>query len=129
MCNLQYTQIEIDMKKLIAIVAIATCCFGMAKAQTVNGVKLNELNAAYIELREVKPFLSKKVWIRLEFGQKVLDNHKNAYIKDDNDQPLAYNSALDCVNKMMEYGYELFQGYYFKTDEDHHQKIYILKRK
>jgi len=119
------------MKKLIVSTALTVCCFWLSsvKAQTVNNVRLSELKAEYIEIRAIKRALSEKIWISLEYGQKVLDLNLNTYIKDDNRKELEFNSALDCVNKLKAYGYELFQVYTSVDEGLTNRKFYVLKRK
>lgn len=114
------------MKRLIFLMAIAIGMAFNGQAQTVNGVKLSELKAPYIELKEIKKVFSDKRWIRLEYGQKIREED-DAYIKDDNGKELEYNSVLDCVNKMKAYGYELFQVYVLVGD-DASYKYYVLKK-
>ncbi|WP_316826635.1 hypothetical protein [Pedobacter miscanthi] len=117
------------MKKLILAVAIATC-FGLsnAKAQNVNGMKLTDIHVDYIQVRAEKSLLANKQWIVLEYGQKKGD-YSELYIRDDNDKKLEFNSAIDCVNKMKSYGYELFSVYTEQIDKDTNRPVYVLKRK
>jgi hypothetical protein len=116
------------MKKLILSVALAIGCFAYeAKSQTVNGIRLTEIKADYIEIRVVKKSFSEKVFISLEYGQKVFDLNANTYIKDDNRKDLEFNSLIDAVNKLKSYGYELFQVYTIQDDSTNNRR-YVLKR-
>jgi len=119
------------MKNLIILLAITASCFSLqqARAQMVNGVKLSEINADYLEITAIKRTFSDKIWISLEYGQKVWDLNQNTYIRDDNKKEMEFNSALDCVNKMKSYGYELFQVYSVKYEQANGLKYYVLKRK
>jgi len=119
------------MKKLIVSTALAVCCFGVSsvKAQTVNNVRLSELKAEYIELRAIGRAFTDKIIISLEYGQKVIDLSLNTFVKDDNRKNLEFNSALDGVNKIKNYGYELFQVYTTQEGNKTADKIYVLKRK
>lgn len=118
------------MKRLIIFSAIAAClAFSEVKAQTVNGVRLSEIRSEYIEVSEFKRYLSDKIFIKLEYGQKILDFRANALIKDDDGKDLEFNSLIDCVNKLKSYGYELFEAYTQKFEESNAIKIYILKKK
>lgn len=118
------------MKKTIILSAIAVCLsIFKANAQTVNGVRLSEIRADYIEISEFKPLLSDKILISLEYGQKVFDVRKNALIKDDDDVNLEFNSLVDCLNKLKNYGYELFEAYSLKQEDKDAVKIYILKKR
>lgn len=117
------------MKKLW-ITAAAAACFALsaAKAQTVNGIRLTELKADYIEVSAVSSTFEDKLWIKLEYGQKV-SALNDACIKDDNGKRLEFNSAIDGVNKLKNYGYELFNIYTRQIDKDSNNPIYVLKRK
>lgn len=130
MRNLLYTQKPKRMKKLIVFSAIAAClAFSKVKAQTVNGVRLSEIRAEYIEISEFKRYLSDKIFIHLEYGQKIDDARANAVIKDDDGKDLEFNSLIDCINKLKSYGYELFEAYALKHEERSAVKYYILKKK
>lgn len=105
-------------------------CFALfnANAQTVKGIRLSEIRSDYIEIKAVNRVFSEKIWISLEYGQKVVNENADTYIKDDNNKELVFNSVIDCVNKMKSYGYELFQVYVVKAGEANPAKIYVLKR-
>jgi hypothetical protein len=117
------------MKKLI-LAAAFVACFGLsnAKAQNVNGVKLTDIHADYIQVRAAKSFLADRQWIALEYGQKV-DDYSEMYIRDDHGKKLEFNSAIDAVNKMKAYGYELFSLYTEQVSSDSNRPVYVLKRK
>lgn len=118
------------MKKLILFSAIAAClAFSEVKAQTVNGVRLSEIRAEYIEISEFRRYLGEKIFISLDYGQKVEFPRTDAVIKDDDGKDLEFNSLIDCLNKLRSYGYELFQAYILKYDEGNPVKYYILKKK
>lgn len=117
------------MKKLLIFSAIAGCLsFYEAKAQTVNGLRLSDLKSPYIEIKEFRPLLNDKVFISLEYGQKITDERTNALIKDDNGKNLEFNSIVDCLNKLRGYGYELFHAYSRSKEATNADKIYVLKK-
>ena len=125
-----YTQKPKRMKKLIVFSAIAVClAFTEVKAQTVNGVRLSEIRAEYIEISEFRRYLGEKTFIYLEYGQKIEFSRTDAVIKDDDGKDLEFNSLIDCLNKLRNYGYELFEAYTLKYDESNPVKYYILKKK
>ena len=117
------------MKKLW-ITATAVACFALsaARAQTVNGIRLTELKAGYIELSAVSSTFEDKLWIKLEYGQKVSELN-DVCIKDDNGKRLEFNSAIDGVNKLKNYGYELFSVYTDQINQTSNRPVYVLKRK
>ncbi|WP_412467033.1 hypothetical protein [Pedobacter sp. KLB.chiD] len=117
------------MKKLTLAVAMAACFWlSDAKAQNVNGTKLTDIHVDYIQIRSIKSFLADKQWIALEYGQKTGD-YSELYIRDDDDKKLEFNSAIDGVNKMKNYGYELFSVYTEQIDKDTNRPVYVLKKK
>ncbi|SDH22734.1 hypothetical protein SAMN05421827_11997 [Pedobacter terrae] len=117
------------MKKIIFAAAMFAC-FGLSrvKAQNVNGVKLTDIHVDYIQIRAVKSFLTDRQWIALEHGQKVGD-YSELYIRDDHDKKIEFNSAIDAINKMKGYGYELFSVYTEQIDQSSNRPVYVLKRK
>ncbi|GGE69697.1 hypothetical protein EV200_11025 [Pedobacter psychrotolerans] len=114
------------MKK---VMILATLMAGFAlsnvKAQTVNGVKLSEITATYIQVRQIEKVFSEKFFVSVEYGQPA-DDYNNTYIKDDNGKKMEFTSALDFVNKSKSYGYELFQVF---TEGENNSAVYLLKRK
>lgn len=95
------------MKKIIFAAAMFAC-FGLSrvKAQNVNGVKLSEIKVEYIEIR---PFYNgADTYIaRIDFGQKF-KRLKDLNVRDDDGNDLLFNSQVDCLNKLRNYGYEPF---------------------
>lgn len=117
------------MKKLFLSIVLAIGCFAYeAKAQTVNGIRLTEIKSDYIEIRAVRKSFSDKIFISLEYGQKVVDISVNTHIKDDNRRDLEFNSPIDAVNKLKNYGYELFQVYTLEDEGTTKLRYYVLKR-
>lgn len=119
------------MKKLIqtATVGLMVSFAQLTLAQTVKGVKISEITSEYLEVVEYRPVLSNKVCIRLEFGQKVVDVLDDTLVKDDNGKNMDFDSAINFINKMKNYGYELFQVEFITVHEYRPVKYYILKRK
>jgi hypothetical protein len=117
------------MKTLFTTAALVAC-FALTgvKAQTVNGIRLTEIKADVIELRAIQSTFADKIWIELQYGQRPYDS-TDLYIKDDDGKKLAFNSAIDAVNKMKSYGYELFQVYSSQNGNDSSKANYVLKRK
>jgi hypothetical protein len=117
------------MKKLTFAVAMIACLgLSAAKAQNVNGKKLTDIHVDYIQIRSVKSLLADKQWIALEYGQKAGDLSE-LYISDDDGKKLEFNSAIDAVNKMKAYGYDLFSIYTEQVDQSSNRPVYVLKRK
>jgi hypothetical protein len=125
---LVYTQKTNKMKKLTLFAAAAACfAFSQLKAQNVNGVRLSDIHSEYIELKPV--YNGSDTYISLlDYGQKI-KREKELIVKDDNNKELLFNSAMDCVNKLKNYGYDLFQTYSVQNGKESSQKIYVLKKK
>lgn len=119
------------MKKSMILAATVACCLAWsnAKAQNVKGVQLSDIRSTYIEISAVTRALSDKIWIKLEYGQKVEHENVDSYIRDDKHKEMEFNSALAAVEKMQQYGYELFQAYTKYNGDGWSQKFYVLKRK
>lgn len=111
---------------------LATLVAGFAlfdvKAQTVNGVRLSEITADYIQIKQIERTFSDKVFIEVEYGQITSDSN-NLCIKDDNGKKMEFNSALEFVNKVKSYGYELFQVFSEREAKSDSSAVYVLKKK
>lgn len=118
------------MKRTI-LLAIMFACFVMDKAlaQTVNGVKLSDLKEDYLEVSAFERAFSEKQFIFLEYGQRVRNNFDAGTVMDDNGRPMPFNSLIDFVNQMKEYGYEVSEVYAVYNGGDRPKKFFILKRK
>jgi hypothetical protein len=115
--------------QLILKLAIVGCLtFTSVKAQTVDGVKLSDLKETYLEVSEYRRLLGEKTFIALDFGQKKdINNFREVVVRDEKGKYLEYNSMMDFINKMQQYGYELFQVYSLGTSENTWPR-YILKK-
>ena len=116
------------MKKLILAAALVAC-FGLsrAKAQNVNGFKLSDIKVEYIELKPI--YNGGDTYIaRIDYGQKT-KRVKELNLREDDGGDLLFNSKMDCLNKMKEYGYELFNIYTDQIDKDSNRPVYVLKRR
>lgn len=116
------------MKKFMALATVVACvALSDAKAQNVNGVRLSDIPADYME---VKCFYDggDKYISRLDYGQ-VIKRGKDSNIRDDDGKDLLFNSPIDCINKLKNYGYELFQTYSKQNGKDDSIAVYVLKRK
>lgn len=118
------------MKRTILLAAMLACfAYGKVSAQTINGVKLSELKEPVLELRAFKQDFGSKVLVQLEYGQRVINERQASLVKDENGKNMEFNSALDFVNRMKVYGYELFTAYAVAYRDNTVDKFYVLKRK
>ena len=117
------------MKKLLTLATIVVCfALSGVQAQTVNGVRLSDIHADYVEIKaSVRPF-SDKILISLEYGQ-IVREFNDVVVKDDGGKRIEFNSVLDFVNKFKNYGYEAFQVYSEQNGKDNSKPVYVMKRK
>ncbi|RYD69757.1 MAG: hypothetical protein EOP53_26615 [Sphingobacteriales bacterium] len=105
---------------------------GKAKPARMNYDKI----ADDITRKEVKDYMEVKCFYdggdkyisRLDYGQ-VIKRGKDSNIRDDDGKDLLFNSPIDCINKLKNYGYELFQTYSKQNGKDDSIAVYVLKRK
>lgn len=83
-------------------------------SQTVNDVPLNEIDAEYIEITVgIEKAFSTQVTIDINFGQKFkfFPSDKHTALRDKNGKRMEFNSMIDALNFMYDYGYEFVQVY------------------
>lgn len=119
------------MKKIIAI-AICLCGFTVfsAHSQTVNDVPLNEIDVEYIQIVGTSKFLSSKVIVKIDFGQrtKLFSTGKATILKDDQGKTLDFNSMVDALNFLSDHGFEFINAYAYALNN---QSVYhyLMKKK
>ena len=102
-------------------------------AQVVNNIHLNELDVEYIEIEPYRrTFVNRKIYLLIDYGQQidpvVLVRPESLKVKDENGQELVFNSAIDCLNFMSKFGYELFTKTE-KVSEGNSYSVYLLRKK
>ena len=119
------------MKKIL-LLCVLFVAFGM-QAQTVNDVPLSELDAEYVMIVGTGKFLSNKVTVKLDFGQKTKYwSSKEQRLLDENGKKLELNSMIDALNFMNQFDYEFVNAYAITSDKDlSTQNVYhwILRKK
>ncbi|HEX2532804.1 MAG TPA: hypothetical protein VHK69_03655 [Chitinophagaceae bacterium] len=113
------------------IPALLACLFTAgARAQSVNGVPLKDLDMEYIDMTvDVRP-LTTKLRLVLDIGQetKLLDGNRYGRVKDGKGEELLFHSRIDALNFMDRFGYELHLAYAV-TESNSTEHHYILRRK
>jgi len=101
-------------------------------AQTVNGQPISEIENEYIQIIGTERFLSNKMKIDIDFGQrdkvfKVGDTR----VEDAEGKLVTFNSMMQALNFMYDHGYEFVQAMHITEGEDiENTKIhYILRKK
>ena len=102
-------------------------------AQTVNNVRLNELDVEYIEIEPYrKPFINRRVYLLIDYGQQIepvaFVRPESLKVKDENGQELVFNSDIDCLNFMSKFDYELFTKTERVSSENSYS-VYLLRKK
>ena len=94
---------------LLVIFSINFC----AKAQTINGIPLKNLEAEYLKLTPKGPKIgSRKIQLLIDFGQetRAMSNMEQLLL-DSTGNKMEFNSQIGALNFMYENGYELVQQY------------------
>ncbi|QLE00709.1 hypothetical protein HX109_03705 [Galbibacter sp. BG1] len=93
--------------RFLLFVFLFTVSIYSSYAQTVNGVPIHEINEEYVQIVGTSKFMSSKVTIEIDFGQrtKLLGSYKETTIVDENEKRVDFNSMVDALNFMTEHGY------------------------
>ena len=105
-------------------------------AQSVNGVPLKDLDVPYIMIVGEGKFLSNKIKVEVDFGQKTKfsgSDKKQFSVLDAEGKKVEFNSMIDALNYFHEVGYELVNAYVITVDKGigGTQNVYhwVLKKK
>tara|TARA_B100001057_G_C22428328_1_gene786412 strand:+ start:128 stop:664 length:537 start_codon:yes stop_codon:yes gene_type:complete len=112
------------MKKLLLILL---CLPIIGFAQTVNDIPIKDINVKYVQIVGTTKFLSKKVNISIDFGQKSNFFSFEPFVKDSNGKKIVFNSMIDALNFMYENGYE-FKTAYTLTVGNQNVYHFLLKK-
>lgn len=118
------------MKRVFLLSVVVLSCF-FAKAQTVNGTAIADIDTEFLEIIATSKMFSKKITITVDFGQKTKffsANIKETVIKDSDGKPLKFNSVVDALNFFSRNGYEFINAFPITTQN---QKVYhyLMKKK
>jgi hypothetical protein len=110
------------MKKIIAFVSLSFFLSATGFSQTVNGIPLKDLqkNSEYIRIIQSPVLLANKIKIDIEYGQP--EKRKNTEVVDLDGYPTQFNSIIEVLNLMSQYGYELIHS-------NDSVSVYLMKRK
>jgi len=116
------------MKKLLLIpmLLIAANVF----SQTVNDVPLKDIDVEYVQIVGTSKFMSNKVTIQIDFGQKTkfFSGGKETLVKDETGKLLEFNSMIDALNFMSSNGFDFVNAYAI-TKGEQNVYHYLLRRK
>ena len=97
--------------------------------QSVNGVILDDIKSDYIRIVAHQASFGTKVNISIDFGQyKLPIKARDTQVKDKEGKFMKFNSSIDALNFMADYGYEL-QHVYTLVVDDCPSVYYLLQRK
>lgn len=115
--------------RILLLLLISLFTQTLSYGQTVNGVPLKDIEVEYVEIVGTSVFMSNKVTINIDFGQrtKLFSNGQTKLLGDDGN-PIKLNSMIDALNFMSENGY-MFVSSYVLTVSNQNVYHYLLKKK
>jgi hypothetical protein len=98
------------MKKIVLVIVFA---FGLGvNAQTINGIKVSEIDSPFVELVGTDKIFSNKITVEMDFGQNnKLWSSKDTRVLDENGKDVVFNSMVDAMNFMSINGYKFETAY------------------
>ena len=116
------------MKKIILLCLLVLTSI-ILNAQTVNDIPIKDIDVDYVLIVGTAKFLSSKILVEIDFGQKtVFFSNKETIIKDEQGKALEFNSMIDALNFMSKNGFE-FVNSYVVTVSNQNVYHYLLKNK
>jgi hypothetical protein len=98
------------MKKIL-LAAILALGLG-ANAQSINGIKVSEIDSPFVELLGTGKMFSNKVTVEMDFGQNnKYWSSKDTRVFDENGKDVVFNSMVDAMNFMSRNGYKFEAAY------------------
>lgn len=117
------------MKKTLIAITLCMAFASYTDAQTVNDIPLKDVDVEYVEIVGTAKFLSTKLTIDIDFGQRnKVWTGKDTQIKDVDGKKMEFNSMVDALNFMTTNNYEFVQAY-IVTISNQNVYHYLLKRK
>lgn len=117
------------MKKVL-LLAIALFTISFAKAQTVNGVPLKDIQVEYVQIVGTSKLLSPKLTIEIDFGQvNSYWTNKDTQMLDEKGKKIEFNSMIDALNFMSANGYDFVSSYAVSVSQSQNVYHYLLRRK
>lgn len=116
------------MKKFISVFTFIFVSTFLCAQVNINGVDINqEPGVRYVKLLAFQKFLSNKVIIAVDYGQKMKFG-QGATIKDADGKDQVFNSVIGALNFMEENGWEYVNDLLITTNN---QNVYhyLMKKK
>lgn len=117
------------MKKIF-LFSLLTLSGLSLKAQTINNIPINDIKVEYIKIVAERIPLSSQEDIALDFGQESsIWKSGTKTIRDEKGKEIDFNSAMDALNFMGKFGFELVSSYGVHRDNASDTKFYYIMRK
>ncbi len=116
------------MKKLILLNGfLFLFCISVFAQVFVGDVDINKLDVEYCEIVGKRKFLSDKVKVTVDYGQRKRDLWKSK-IKDENGKTMSFEGMIDALNFMNTNGWE-YADSFIVTHKEKLVYHYLLKKK
>lgn len=115
--------------KRTSFTLFSICFLGLSTAfsQSVDEVPIKELDVEYIQIMGDPRFLSNKLTIEVDFGQRnSFWSAKDTKVTDENGNPMVFNSMAEALNLFIENGYEYVDALLVSGQQVNQ---YVLKKK
>lgn len=106
-------------------------CCSFIYGQTINGISFKDLDVQYLQIVGTSKFLSKKLTIAIDIGQKTKyfsSNTDVTLLKDENGDGIIFNSMIDALNFMSKNGYDFVTANIITT-EGQNVYHYLMKKR
>lgn len=98
-----------------------------------NGIRVDRLNAEYIEIMGTQTSQTGGVSIEVDYGQTrdidIMGGEGENALVDENGRIIKFNSMTAALNYMYRYGYEFISAYPITNKPGEHIYHYILRKK
>lgn len=115
------------MKKVIFIVAFFALSVSLFSQTTLDSISTK---ATYCEIVGTQGFLSSKITIKIDYGQKSsIWKPQNNLLKSEDGKPIKFNSMIDVLNLMYSEGWDFVNAYAIGDAQKGYVYHWILKRR
>lgn len=96
------------LKCSVLLIVFSLACTKNTSAQTVNGVKITEINSPYIFVSPISRLLNNHVNLSINYGQALrINDLKSTGLLDRDEKAIKFNSIVAGLNYLYELGYKL----------------------
>ena len=116
------------MRKIIILFALIITGFSGYTQVIVDDINVNDLDIQYVELRARQKFLSTKVIVNVDYGQKFRLFVEQS-IRSKDGKKLPFNSVIHALNFMDQNGWEYVSNIIYADKDGNTLYHYLLQRK